>query len=110
MDFFDSKIRVIRLELDAHGDSITNLLPDTQLKKCSLDSFKPVSMNTFFDMVKSSAGKSSDLDPIPGYLLRDCLTELGPVLTKIVNLSLDSAVITDQLKVALVRPLLRNQP
>jgi len=68
----------------------------------SMDTFDPLSVSSFLDLVKLSVGKSCDLDPIPGCVLRECLVELGPVLTKIVNLSLASAVMSMHLKTAFI--------
>ena len=39
------------------------------------------------------SGKSCILDPIPGVLLRDCYETLLPVIARIVNLSLDNAIL-----------------
>ena len=36
------------------------------------------------------------------------MSELGPILTQIVNQSLQSAVVPEQLKVAMVKPLLKK--
>ena len=48
-------------------------------------------MGTLLALIRPSTGKSCDLDPLPGSLLRACLSELGPILTQIVNQSLQSA-------------------
>jgi hypothetical protein len=107
MDFFDSKVRLIRTDLDSHATTI-NTVPEIQLKTCSFESFEPITLHVFMDIIGSSARKSCDLDPIPGYLLNNCLIELAPVLTNIVNLSLLSAEIPDQLKLAVLKPLLKK--
>ena len=49
---------------------------------------------------------SSELDLIPTFLLKLCLSELLPVITKIVNMSLEEQTVTSQYKKAVIRPLL----
>ena len=52
--------------------------------------------------------KSCDLDPIPSPLFHDCLDELVPVITDIINTSLISGVVPQCFKHALVKPLLKE--
>ena len=52
--------------------------------------------------------KSCDLDPIPSPLFHDCLDELIPVITDIINTSLISGVVLQCFKHALVKPLLKK--
>ena len=52
--------------------------------------------------------KSCDLDPIPSPLFHDCLDELVPVITDIINTSLISGVVPQCFKHALVKPLLKK--
>ena len=51
---------------------------------------------------------SCDLDPIPASLLLDCLDELVPIITKIMNISLTTGTVPHSFKHALVKPLLKN--
>ena len=53
--------------------------------------------------------KSCDLDPIPGSIMKDCFTTVRPLITKIVNLSMESGRLPTDLKVASVKPLLKKQ-
>ena len=62
-------------------------------------------MDTLLALIRPSSEKSRDLDPLPGSPLRACLSELGSIFTQIVNQSLKSAVVPDQLQVATVKPL-----
>jgi len=55
-----------------------------------------------------SASKSCRLDPIPTWLLKECLGTLLPVITRIVNLSLSSAEVSPNLKEAIVLPLIKK--
>ena len=52
--------------------------------------------------------KSCPLHPIPAPVLSECLPVLLPVLTKIVSLLIDTAVMPDCFKLALLNPLLKK--
>ena len=105
--FFTNKILNIRSELgltDTHtGGSVTN-------------SFSGVPLNTFMDateaeiwnIIKLSPVKSCVLDPLPTWLLKECKTELVPLITDIVNMSLRESMYPKSLKTALIRPLLKK--
>jgi hypothetical protein len=55
------------------------------------------------------AAKSCQLDPIPGKLLKLWVAHLIPFISKIVNLSLDTGVMPSQLKLSVIKPLLKKQ-
>ena len=59
-------------------------------------------------VLKKSAPKACDLDPIPTPLLFDCLKTLLTFLTSMINDSLVSGIFPDVHKVALVTPLLKK--
>ena len=52
--------------------------------------------------------ESCDLDPIPTWFLKLCLSEQLPVITYIVNLSLSTSTVPYELKLALITPLLKK--
>ena len=52
--------------------------------------------------------KSCKIDPIPTDLLWKCIDHLLPVLTRLVNISLQSGVFSQKWKVAIVKPLLKK--
>ena len=52
--------------------------------------------------------KSCPLDPIPASVLKQCTSVLLPVMTQIVNQSLNLAVFPDCFKLALLNPLLKK--
>ena len=49
--------------------------------------------------------KTCELDPIPASLLLECIDEIAPVLTDIVNACLSTGSVPDSLKQAIVKPL-----
>ena len=58
-------------------------------------------------IVKSNT-KSCELDPLPTWLLKDCIDELVTIITAIVNASLEEGYVPDCLKNAIVRPVLKK--
>ena len=48
----------------------------------------------------------NELDPLPTWLLKECIAELVPTITDIVNMSLRDSLMPKSLKTALIRPLL----
>ena len=60
------------------------------------------------DLVRASSKKSCGLDPIPTKLLLDCLDVLLPIITKMINYSLENGDFPSAWKNALVLPLLKK--
>ena len=60
------------------------------------------------DIIMGSSNASCQLDPIPTWLLKLCGSELVPVITKMINLSLQQGQVPDSWKAALIRPLLKK--
>ena len=56
----------------------------------------------------NSPTKSCTLDPIPTFLLKECITELLPIITAIVNASLRSTKVPSTFKNAVITPLLKK--
>ena len=52
--------------------------------------------------------KTCELDPIPALLLLECIDEIAPVLTDIVNACLSTGSVPDSLKQTIVKPLLKK--
>ena len=60
------------------------------------------------DFVRDCPIKSCDLDPIPAVMLKKCWPVIVPVITEVVNRSLDCAIMPEMLKIAQIRPLLKR--
>jgi len=70
--------------------------------------FHPVTEAAVRKLVLDSPSSSCDQDPIPTWLLKKCINELTPVLTRIVNLSLLEGHFPDSFKHAQVDPLIKK--
>ena len=105
-DYFIQKIVIIRNGL------CQNINTDNQCDETDviyiLGSLNPATNEDISKIIRSSASKSCDLDPIPTWLLKLCLSELLPVITYIVNLSLSTSTVPYEFKLALITPLLKK--
>ena len=110
-DFFSSKIDRLQERIDT---KIGDLGPRNQCMETSsptinkMECFQQVSEEEVFKLVKGLPDKTCDLDPIPTHLLKQLLPVLLPVLTHIVNRSLESGTFPASLKKAIVKPTIKN--
>ena len=74
-----------------------------------LSHFTPVSVEEIHKTVLKSPSKSCMLDPIPTSLLKECKSELMPIITKIVNLSIETGEMPKDFKHAIITPLLKKK-
>ena len=105
--FFMDKIARIRSTLDAKRPDAAQ--PAQHLGGVPiLDTFVPATVSEVTKVIKAAPSKSCCLDPLPTWLLKDCLGLLAPVITSIVNQSLSSGEMPSSLKLAVVTPLLKK--
>ena len=75
---------------------------------CADGSLQTLTEREVRKLIEGSAKKTCRLDLMPTTLVIGCIDVLLPVLTKIINLSLESGMFTDDWKCALVNPLLKK--
>jgi exonuclease III len=75
---------------------------------CELTQFKEISQKDLVQIVKQMSSKSCGLDPVPTWLVKDCLEELAPALTTIINKSLCRASVPEPLQRAVVMPTIKD--
>ena len=116
-EFFIDKIVKIRnlishdALMNAFDDIRQNIVSDLPVHTgSSFDHFAPATEDEIKMLIMKSPSSSSELDPVPTWLLKECLPAFLPNLTRIVNLSLQNADIPISLKRAVVRPLLKRHP
>ena len=91
-NFIEDKIRKVRNKLDNIPTSSTS--PSHDLHDCSssFSKFNRLSEEDIEGIIMKSPNSSCSLDSIPTWLLKECLPELLPFITHIVNRSLLSGV------------------
>ena len=108
-DFFSSKIDRLQEKINTKTE---DLGPRSQCMKTpdveKMEHFQLFSEEEVLKLVKDLPDKSCDLDPIPMHLLKQLVPLLLPVLTHIVNRSLQSGVFPSCLKQAIVKPTIKN--
>ena len=102
-DFFIAKIQAIRDDLEHHD----KFKPNIRSTKSFME-FRLYNEDEIQDKVFNMKNKSCEIDPIPTDLLRKYIDHLSPVLTKLVNVSLQSGVFSQKWKVAIVKPPLKK--
>lgn len=75
---------------------------------CFDGSFKPLSEGDVRELIEGFPNKSCILDPMPMSLVNNCVDMLLPVITKVINPSLESGSFALNWKCALVNPLLKR--
>ena len=110
-NFFYDKIENIRQKLD--DDTCiakdTPLYADSAHSSSHFLSFRPVSQEEVRHIISKSSKKTCSLDPIPTSLLIECLDDVLPAITSIINDSLQSGSVPDIYKHAVVTPLIKKQ-
>jgi hypothetical protein len=70
--------------------------------------FRPASPDEIRKIVMKAPLKSCELDPIPTHILKSCVDSLLPMITAIVNKSLEESHVPTSFKTVVVRPLLKK--
>ena len=76
--------------------------------RVELSELSPTSVKELSSLLKSISKKSCSLDPIPATVMKACYDTLLPVITDIVNLSLENASVPTAFKQAVVDPSLKK--
>ena len=71
---------------------------DKLSKNSCLAKFTPASQEEIQKIVKNSPDKFCELDPVPKWLFKLCLHELLPLVTKIINFSLETGCVPASFK------------
>ncbi|KAJ8023080.1 hypothetical protein HOLleu_38158 [Holothuria leucospilota] len=106
-DFFITKITDIRNEFvhephppHTHDNNVNVVTPMTI--------FEPVTCLEVQSIVMKSSNKSCELNLIPMWLLKECLDDCFPLLTDIINASINKGVVPSIFKEAHVKPILKK--
>ena len=102
-----SKIENIRSEFDPVISNQCYEYDDVQFD-CEFSSFRPLGKEKVRKMIMSAKNKTCALDPVPTYLVKECVEELLDPITAIINESLSSSSVPGSLKHALVTPRLKK--
>jgi hypothetical protein len=108
--YFIDKIDTINILLESRNVE-TQMDPhiyDTCYATATLMEFQFVSEMAVRKIFLSAPCKSCELDPVPTTLLKDVVDVVNPVISHIVNTSMQTGTFTDNLKFSVIRPLLKK--
>ena len=109
-DYFVTKIHGVRQEVlgkknwscNSHGEI------DEVICTSSFDSFSMLAEEDVVNLINGATIKSCSLDPVPAVIMRRRYLTLVPVFQRIINLSLFLGEMPEDLKIAILSPLLRK--
>ena len=102
-DYFMSKIGKIREELEGYP-----LYKPQGRNVREFSNYRLFSNEEVRTIIMGIKTKSCEIDPIPTELLKKCLVDILPTITKISNISLRDGVFVDTWKTAIICPLLKS--
>ena len=111
-DYFIDKIETIQSTLKTSIVSHSSLLIESSVNLNDIpkfDEFDIISCEEVAKIMKSMSQKHCQLDPVPTWVLHKCLESVVPVIARIVNSSLQNAIVPPSLKIASVSPLLKKR-
>ena len=102
-DFFMGKIENIRENLTGNQTykPMGKMTP-------SLSEFRPFDQTEIKRIIMDMKTKTCELDALPTKILKDCLDEILPTITDLVNISLSNGVFALKWKTSVIRPLLKK--
>ncbi|KAK6181819.1 hypothetical protein SNE40_009602 [Patella caerulea] len=100
-EFFQNKVEKIMQNFDSNN--ITDLTPFAGKPLNKFSTTEQIAKH-----ISLSAPKPCSLVPIPTNITKSCISELAPVITDIVNSCIEIGIVPDQMKLALVNPLLKK--
>ena len=106
-DYFATKISNIRERFSDTTDEAFEYDSPANIQT-AMTAYRPLSEHEIYKILMASPNKSCELDPIPTSLLKTCSDLLIPVITRIVNLSLEEGRFPAAYKTAIIRPLLKK--
>ena len=104
-DFFINKVKLVRANTDLHKQQTQDSITITQTSLTIFDSFHPVTISEPHTVIKNSKPSSCAMDPIPTYLLHECLDDILPTVAHIIDISILSEQFPSNTKTAIVKPL-----
>ena len=102
VEFFEFKIINLRRGLSVQPVPIFNVDLTAESCRSSLIDFERISNNDLKIIILSAKPKSCSLDPLPTWLLKNCIDVLLPTIIKIMNLSLEKGFFPSDFKKSIV--------
>lgn len=105
-NFFVTKVANIRSSIQL-SDSDSVQCQQSELSSL-MTNFNPATTEEIHRIIVASPSKQCALDPLPTKLVKACSPHLSPVITQVINTSLEKGVVPTAFKDALVTPVLKK--
>ena len=102
--FFAQKVEAVRAATAAADPPVFTSCP----KPCTFESFKPLSQDQILFLIRRAPDKTSELDPISTWLVRECAEILAPFFAHVFNASLLEGYLPADQKRAIIYPGLKK--
>jgi hypothetical protein len=106
--FFSSKVTKIRDQVNEEQQQAGDFEEPGRTCHSTWKEFREISEEELVAIVKSMSSKHCDLDPLPTWVVKECIRDLAPVLTSMVNHSLQQSTVAESLQKAIVFPTIKN--
>ena len=106
--YFLDKVIKIRDDLDSQVGKTTSIERSSSTVTHKFEVFKLVTPDKVRQYIAKSPSKHCKSDPIPTWLLKECVDELLPFITCMLNCSLQNGTFSDHWKDAIVMPLMKK--
>ena len=80
----------------------------TDYKASLFDHFESVDVGLVTSILMTSPAKQCSLDPLPTWLMKECVSVLAPCVTSIINVSLRTGYFSLAWRKAIISPLLKK--
>lgn len=107
-DFFANKINKIRENVQLTNSCSDVMNADPKFQGCHLTEFRLATEVEVRKLILGAPNKSCSLDPLPTWLLKQCIDVLLPLITTIINKSLVEAKVPNCFKRSNIAPLLKK--
>ena len=108
MTFFNAKIENIHQTLTASDNyPPSHSLPTFSISS-PLASFKLPTVSEIIRLISKSKSSTCQLDPLPTYLVKSCMSALSSLITDIIHSSLTSGVVPSSLKTAAITQTIKK--
>ncbi len=105
---FQNKIEKINNDLDEEDKQRKNCREEKFLFNTELNNYKELTQESLKPIIFKSSNKFCELDPIPTWMIKECIDKVLPLPTKIINLSLSLGEVPKDLKLGTIKPLLKK--
>ena len=109
-EYFANKIVKINADITSEiGKAAVSEIKDILCaESISLDKFSDVTEDEVERAIFTAPSSSSELDPLPTRLVKQCKSSFLKPLTEIVNISLKNGEVPENLKEAVIKPLIKK--